>query len=94
MESVLHKLPSVSHIESGVLSNSGQTHPFIRYFYRSSGVAWKSGYVRFLGNSDGTFTAIINGLFMPGTQRTDYGTNAVVEQWQLACKVKAYVLSE
>jgi hypothetical protein len=94
MQSVLHKLPSVSHIKSGVTSTWGQIHPFVQYYYSASGPAWRSGNVRFVGSNDGTFTATINGLFTPGTQPADYGTRAVVEQWQLACKVKAYVYSE
>jgi len=94
MERVLHKLPSVGHIESGVVSNSGQIHSFIQYYYRASGQAWRSGNVRFVGGNDGTYTATINGLFTPGTKPADYGTKSVVERWRLACKVNAYVLSE
>src|SRR5580704_3060776 len=76
MESVLHKLPSVSHIKSGVVSSWGQIHPFVQYYYRASGSAWRSGNVRFIGSYDGTYTATINGLFTPGTKPADYGTRS------------------
>jgi hypothetical protein len=38
--------------------------------------------------------AMINGLFTPGTEPADYGTKLVVNQWRVACKVVANVLSE
>jgi len=99
MESVLQKLPRVSHIKSGVLSVDGQARPFIQYYYHASGPAWRSGNVRFVGSNaktDATVTymAIINGLFPTGTTPADYGTKLVVDQWRVACKVDANVLSE
>ena len=99
MENVLQRLPRISHIKSGVLSVDGQARPFIQYYYHASGPAWRSGNVRFIGSNAKahatvTYTAIINGLFTPGTKPADYGTKLVIDQWRVACKVEANVLSE
>jgi hypothetical protein len=100
MESVLHKLPSISQVKSGVLSIDGQVHPFVQYYYRASGPASRSGYVRFEGSNANktdatrTYLARINGLTTPGTEPADYGTRLVVDQWRLACKVDASALWE
>jgi hypothetical protein len=100
MESVLHKLPSISQVKSGVLSIDGQVHPFVQYYYRASGPAWRSGYVRFVGSNANktdatrTYSARISGLSTPGTDPADYGTGLVVDQWRLACKVDASALWE
>lgn len=99
MESVLHKLPSISQVKSGVLSIDGQVQRFVQYYYRASGPAWRSGYVRFVGSNANktdarTYMARINGLTTPGTEPADYGTRLVVDQWRFACKVDASVLWE
>ena len=100
MESVLHNLPSISQVKSGVLNIDGQVHPFVQYYYRASRPAWQSGYVRFIGSNASktgatrTYLARINGLATPGTEPEDYGTRLVVEQWRLACKVDANALWE
>jgi hypothetical protein len=99
MENVLQKLPRISHIKSGVVSVDGRPRPYIQYYYHASGPAWRSGNVRFIGNdakTDATVTyvATINGLYTPGTEPADYGTKLVVDQWRVACKVVANVLSE
>lgn|SRR5690348_12201129 len=99
MEKVLQKVPRISHIKSGVVRVDGRARPYIQYYYHANGPAWRSGNVRFIGNdaktgATVTYMATINGLYTPGTEPAEYGTKLVVDQWRVACKVVASVLSE
>jgi hypothetical protein len=94
MMGVLHKMPRVDHVESGVWLDNGWRHPFVQYHYQE--LDGRDGTVRFVAltlkasKDTAQYLAYLNGLSTPGgPPPPTLGTGEIARQWELECGIFA-----